>query len=197
MGDARASFDVSGGSGASFESGTPASAPSFEPGRASGPAFELGVASGPSFEPGVSSRPEYDVDSAVAWTAALGPEGLVLTGTGFRVAQGHTVYFAAEGQAPAELEVAAAALAMTVEAISLAVDQDPGAGQYVLTLRKNKSDTAMQIVLTGAGESNRKGICELPPVQFDAEDWFSLKAQVVAPAPDAAFTVFVKPHFAT
>lgn len=92
----------------------------------------------------------------------------MIGGTGFSIAGTATVYVAAYAdQTEGDVQVALPACTLT----NLNVRRSVGTGSTVYTVRKNGSDTALTVTLTGATTTGSSGAS----VSFAAGDLFSLK----------------------
>lgn len=122
----------------------------------------------------------------------LGQKVLKVLGSIFKVQPGAVVYIGT-GLSEIEDDVQIPVPAGTALEMVVGVDEDAGAGSYVATLRKQNGDTVMVATLTG---TTRKDTAT-GSVAFAAEDWLSVKLQLVGPAPAAHVNISLKYQFAT
>ena len=113
-----------------------------------------------------------------------------------KLGAGKTVFLGGGGISTDEDAVVVAMPAGTIVEIDVTSSEEPGAGSYTVTLRKEKADTASVVTLTGAGDANRKGKSTVS-VPFSSLEWLSLRLASAGGAPDAYITVAIKYQFAT
>lgn len=158
----------------------PSSSPSIASGSASAPTLASASARAASFvldvrstlwrlNSGPTYRPRFDYVSTPDFSTAPTEDGdVMIGGTGFSIAGTATVYLGAfMDETEADVQVALPACSLA----DLNVRRSAGTGTTVYTLRKNGSDTAMTVTLSGATTTGSVA----GPVSFAAGDLFSLK----------------------
>ena len=112
-------------------------------------------------------------------------------GSVFPVNAGETMYLGI-GYDASEAAIQFPMPAGTAVELHCGTNQDPGAGNYVYTLRKNNTDTVLAFSLTG---TNRKGQ-KTQNVTFGSGDWMSLRVAAVGGAPTAHHTATLRYSYA-
>lgn len=131
------------------------------------------------------------------WYVTLaGDEQALMFSTITLLGSGKTVYFGAGGISTVESEVAFGISAGAALELVVTSSVEPGAGRYRVTVRKNGTDTAMMVTLTGNGEANTVG-SNATSVPFAAKDKYSMLLESLDGAPDAVINAALKYRFAT
>lgn len=140
------------------------------------------------------------VESGSLWVYAVptatGQKVVLMFSTILKLGVGATVFLGGGGISTDEDAVVVAMPAGTVVEVAVTSSEEPGAGTYTATLRKEKADTAVVVALTGAGDANRKGKSTVS-VPYSSLEWLSLRLESTGGAPATYITVAIKYQFAT